>query len=95
MFIRPRSSWAIRGRLRLAERSRLRHTIGPCFPPYHIDLRAVGSVVAVARFRDNLTEQKWKGFLPARTRGERSLFIAAGTNLSMMEPCGDLRIAID
>lgn len=81
--------------LHLAERSRLRHTTGPCFPPYHVDFRAVGTAEAVTRCRAELGEQKWKGFLPAATRGERSLFLAAGTNLSMMEPCGDLKIAID
>lgn len=83
------------GGLHLAERSLLRHTTGPCFPPYHVDFRAVGSAEAVARFRADLTEQKWKGFIPASTRGERSLFISAGVNLSMMEPCGDLQVAID
>jgi hypothetical protein len=59
----------------LAERSLLRHTTGPCFPPYHIDLRACGREAEVARFLEQLAAGSWGAFTPTSDRGQRRLLI--------------------
>ncbi len=75
----------------LAERSLLRHTIGPCFPPYHIDLRACGRTEQVARFLARLAEGPYGPFTPAARREERRLFVSAGRNMSLMNTVVDLK----
>jgi len=75
----------------LAERSLLRHTTGPCFPPYHIDLRACGREAQVARFLVHLTDRPWGRFEPTAERGQRRLMICAGRNMSLMNTVVDLK----
>jgi hypothetical protein len=74
-----------------AERSLLAHTTGPCFPPYHVDLRACGTEAQVARFLDGLAAGPWGRFEPTDDRSQRRLFICAGRNLSLMDSVVDLR----
>ena len=76
---------------RIAGRSLLRHTIGPCFPPNHIDFRACGDSVFVRSFLDALAQTGWEGFSPAPVRRERKLFITAGTSLQLMDAIVDLK----
>ncbi len=77
--------------LALAERSLLAHTTGPCFPPYHVDLRACGTEAQVARFLDRLATGPWGPFVPTDDRSQRKLFVCAGRNLSIMNSVVDLR----
>jgi len=74
-----------------AERSLLRHTTGPCFPPYHIDLRACGREAQVARFLERLATGPWGRFEPTSEREERRLFVCAGRNLSLLNTVVDLK----
>ncbi|MCK4411920.1 MAG: hypothetical protein KAY32_00115 [Candidatus Eisenbacteria sp.] len=75
----------------LAMRSGLRHTTGPCFPPFHVDLRACGDSASVAVFLDELDGLAWEGLLPADDHGERVLFVSAGTSLQLMDHVVHLR----
>jgi hypothetical protein len=71
--------------VRLAERSLLGHTTGPCFPPYHVDLRACGDSAAVAAFLEILPRAGWPGFRVAAAGAARTLLLSAGTSLQSPE----------
>lgn len=77
--------------LRIAQRSLLRHTTGTCFPPYHVDLQAVGDSAAAASFLSDLPKMIWQGFVPTQNRSERIFFIAAGTSMELMNAVVDLK----
>lgn len=68
--------------VRLAERTLLGLTSGPCFPPHHVDLRACGDSLAVAAFLDALPREPWPGCRPAKPGARRDLLLSAGTSLS-------------
>ena len=76
--------------LHLAQRSLLRHTTGPCFPPYHVDLRACGTADAVAAWLAALPDEPWPGAEPAERRA-RDLFLTAGRSLQASDATLDLR----
>jgi hypothetical protein len=77
--------------VRIAERSLLRHTVGPCFPPYHVDLRGCGTTAGVATFLDSLAVGPWTPYAVTSERRGRRLFVAAGRELSLMNVAVDLR----
>ncbi|MBD3236855.1 MAG: hypothetical protein GF330_09135 [Candidatus Eisenbacteria bacterium] len=76
--------------IHLAERSLLRHTTGPCFPPHHIDFRGVADSAAAQSFLADLPQMAWEGFAPAARRSERRLLITAGLSLQQMDVAVDL-----
>ncbi len=90
---RQLTSLITEGGLRLASRSLLRHTTGTCFPPYHVDLEAVGDTAAVARFLEILPSHRWEGFEVAAQRSERDCFISAGRSREMMNTVVDLKLS--
>jgi len=75
----------------IAERSLLRHTVGPCFPPYHIDFRTCGPAGAVADVLEAWPNREWQGFVRAASRGERLVWISAGTSLQRIATVVELR----
>jgi len=68
-------------RVRTAERTLLGHTTGPCFPPYHLDIRACGDSAAVGAFLKALPGAAWQGFAVAGEAREREFLLTAGTSL--------------
>lgn len=79
------------GGVRIGERSQLRHTTGPCFPPYHVDFRGVADSASVAAFLSALPRIAWDGFVATAERSERRFFITAGMSLQQMDIVVDLR----
>jgi hypothetical protein len=78
--------------LRLASRSLLRHTTGTCFPPYHVDLEAVGDTAQVRGFLERLSTARWDPWVVAPERRERRLMVTAGMGLQSMDTVVDLRL---
>ncbi len=76
--------------LHLAERSLLRHTTGTCFPPYHVDFRAVGAAGAVDALLVHLGTLEWEGFVRVEDRRSRTHFLSAGRSLQLTETVVDL-----
>jgi hypothetical protein len=74
----------------LASRSALLHTTGTCFPPYHVDFRAVGRSPVIDAFVRSLADQAWDGFAPTPIRSERSHFLTAGRSLQQSDVVIDL-----
>jgi hypothetical protein len=81
--------------MRLAARSGLRHTTGPCFPPYHVDLRAVSDSARVDGFRRALPLASWGPLAVTAERARRVMFVTAGASLQSMDTVVDLRIRSD
>jgi hypothetical protein len=77
--------------LHLAERTLLGHTTGPCFPPYHVELRACGDSASVAAFLETLGAVSWPALTGAQKPSEREIFVEAGTSLQFMPYRVDLR----
>jgi hypothetical protein len=72
--------------------SPLRHTTGPCFPPYHVEMPAVGDSASVAAFLRGLPMAPWGPFVATPERGARILFVSAGTSRQSMDTVVDLRM---
>jgi hypothetical protein len=84
-----------RGGVRLAARSGVRLSTGPCVPPYHVDLRAVSDSARVVDFRRALALAPWGPLAVTPERALRVMFVTAGTSLQSEDTVVDLRIRSD